>query len=197
MDSYWIDIIGGDELSDQALTNNTQEISKPKKKKKKQTKRDKFVAALRKLAKLIIKNKFKYNGKSTNVSFKKALKGNRNMNCALFITWALQFAHILPFNKRIWGGYTLHGSGAKIIKRKCKIYRINKKTKHMFKKLRVGDIVTYQWGDSKHNKVHTMAYAGHKKFFTGGSSDMKVKKLCRRRKSYDNMPIRLLIRIKN
>lgn len=149
--------------------------------------------------KKILSHHFKYNGKATNVSFTKALKGNKQVNCALFVSWAYQKIKVLPYNRRIWLGNEVNGNGANILKKKCKVYHPNKKVRWCY--LHIGDSVGFQWGSSSDNKVHTMVFRGFlpngkPKWATCGGSDIKAKDLSRRRATYEKKPIKTICRIK-
>ena len=146
----------------------------------------------------IIRNHFTYYGKATYTTYQKALHGKKQVNCALYVTWALQKIGILPMNRRIWLGNDVHGNGAATIKRKCKVSHPNKLCYHC--DLHIGDGLGYQWGRAKDNKVHTMVLRGfvngRPKFATCGSSDIKAKDLSRPRPMYQKMKIKTLFRIK-
>ena len=148
--------------------------------------------------KAILKNHFRYDGKSTYTTYQKSLHGKKTVNCALFITWALQKIGILPSNRRIWLGNGVNGSGATTLKRKCKVLHPNKKPRWCY--LHIGDIVGYQWGSSKSNRVHTMVVRGFvngkPKWATCGGSDIKAKDLSRLRRTYEVKPIKTICRLR-
>ena len=154
--------------------------------------------ALTALEKGIISNHFTYNGKAVYTTYNKALKGKRQVNCALYITWGLQKVGVLPYNRRIWLGNDVNGSGAAALKRKSKVMHPDKRPRWCY--LHIGDVVGYQWGSSKANKVHTMVLRGwvnhHPKWATCGGSDLKAKDLSRCRKAYETKPIKTICRIK-
>jgi hypothetical protein len=64
----------------------------------------------------------------------------------------------------------------------------------------VADVIGFQWGSSKANKVHTMIVLrydnGRPVYATCGGSDLKAKDLSRKRATYDRMKVRTLCRIK-
>lgn len=146
----------------------------------------------------IISHHFIYDGKSTNTTYRKALKGNKRVNCALYISWGLQKCGILPSNRRIWLGNDVNGNGSATIKRKCKVYHPNKKPRWCY--LRIGDVCGWQWGSSKANKVHTMVLRGfvngRPKWATCGGSDIKAKDLSRCRSTYEKKPIKTICRLR-
>lgn len=154
--------------------------------------------ALTTLEKGILKNHFAYNGKATYNSYNKALKGKRQVNCALYITWGLQKIKILPTNRRIWLGDKVNGSGAATLKKRCKVYHPNKLPKDTW--FHIGDIVGFQWGSAKSNKVHTMVLRsfdnGHPKWATCGGSDLKARDLSRRRKMYEKKKVKTICRMR-
>ena len=154
--------------------------------------------ALTAIEKGILKNHFTYDGKATYTTFNAALNGKKKVNCALFVTWALQKIGILPTNRRIWLGDGVNGNGAATLKKKCAIYHPNKLWYHCG--LHIGDGLGYQWGPSKQNKVHTMVLRGfvngRPKYATCGSSDIKAKDLSRPRITYDRKKVKTIFRIK-
>ena len=154
--------------------------------------------ALTTYEKAIIKNHFTYDGKATYNSYNSAKKGKKRVNCALYITWGLQKVDVLPYNRRIWLGNDVNGSGAATLKRKCKVMHPKKKARWCY--LHIGDSAGFQWGSSKANKVHTMVFRGfvngRPKWATCGGSDIKAKDLSRCRSYYEKKPIKTLCRIK-
>lgn len=143
-------------------------------------------------------NKLHYDGKATNTTFKQALKGNKGVNCSLFVTWGLQRSHILDYKQRIWLGDKVNGPSANAFKKKCIVTHPNKKPRNCG--LHVGDAVGFQWGKSSENKVHTMVPYRYDKdrlvWFTCGASDMKAKDLTRKRPKYENMNVKTVCRPK-
>ena len=148
--------------------------------------------------KKILSNHFKYSGKATYTTFRKAMQGKKQVICALFVTWALQRAGILPNNRRIWLGDSVNGNGASNMRKRCRVLHPNKLPKNC--ELHMGDIVGYQWGKSSDNKVHTMVLVGwvgnRPKWATCGSSDIKAKDLSRRRSTYEKKRIKTICRLK-
>lgn len=142
--------------------------------------------------------KMRYNGKSTYNTYGASLKGNKTINCALYVSWILQRAGILNTHSRIWFGNEAHGSGVGALKRSGTISHPNRWPKHT--DLHVGDVVGYQWGSSKANKVHTMIVLrynnGRPVFATCGGSDLKAKDLSRKRLMYERKKIKTLWRAK-
>ena len=157
-----------------------------------------LLGALTTLEKGILKNHFTYNGKATYNTYRKALQGKHQVNCALYITWGLQKTGILPTNRRIWLGDTVNGSGAETLKKRCSVYHPNKLPKNTW--FHIGDVVGFQWGSSKANKVHTMVLRGFvngkPKWATCGGSDLKARDLSRCRPYYDKKKVKTICRIK-
>lgn len=157
-----------------------------------------FLNAMTYYEKLIVKNHFSYNGKATYNTYTKALKGKKQVNCALFITWALQRIKILPTNRRIWLGNAVNGSGAATLKKRCTVTHPNKLPKNT--DLYIGAVYGFQWGSSKANKVHTMGLRGfvngRPKWGTCGGSDIKARDLSRVRGTYESKAIKTLCRFK-
>lgn len=157
----------------------------------------KLTQKLKELEPEVVKN-LHYNGKATNTTFKKALNGNKGVNCALYYTWGLQRSNVLNYKQRIWLGNAVNGPSAGSFKKKCNVSHPNKLTKNC--DIHVADGVGYQWGKSSDNKVHTMVPYRYDKdqivWFTCGSSDMKAKDLTRKRPKYWNMKLKTICRLK-
>lgn len=154
--------------------------------------------ALTTVEKGVLRNHFTYNGKATYNTYNKALQGRKQVNCALYITWGLQKVGVLPTNRRIWLGDKVNGSGAATLRKRCKVYHPNKLPKDTW--FHIGDIVGFQWGSSKANKVHTMVLRsfenGHPKWATCGSSDLKARDLSRRRPMYEKKKVKTICRLR-
>ena len=154
--------------------------------------------ALTTVEKGILRNHFTYNGKATYNTYNKALKGRKQVNCALYITWGLQKIGVLPTNRRIWLGDKVNGSGAATLRKRCKVYHPNKLPKDTW--VHIGDIVGFQWGSSRANKVHTMVLRsfenGHPKWATCGSSDIRARDLSRRRPMYEKKKVKTICRLR-
>lgn len=142
--------------------------------------------------------KMTYNGKATYSTYSASLKGKKQVNCALYVSWILQRAGVLVPKTRIWGGDDLHGNGSNQIRNKCTVSHPKKWPKHT--DIHVADILCYQWGSSKENKVHTMLAlrydGGRLVYATCGGSDLKAKDLSRKRTVYDRRKIKTLCRHK-
>lgn len=158
-----------------------------------------LIDSARKIGPKVIDNKLKYDGKSTYTTLNKSLKGNKTINCALFVSWCLQDMGVLPNNRRIWLGKEVNGSGAATLKKKATISHPKKLLKDI--KLQRGDILGYQWGPAEKNKVHTAIFDHYDKngrpvIWSAGGYDIKVKKLCHRRRKYEKLPVMTLARLK-
>ena len=158
-----------------------------------------LVEAARKVGDTVIAKKMKYNGKSTHTTLNKSLKSDKTLNCALFATWCLQEMGVLPSNRRIWLGDKVNGSGAATLKKRATVTHPKKLPKDI--KFQRGDIAGWQWGPSEKNKVHTAIFDhydknGHPIWWTAGGYDVKVKKLCHRRRKYEKLPVMTLARLK-
>lgn len=156
-----------------------------------------LIQKLKGLEKPVVNN-LHYNGKATNTTFKQALKGNKGVNCALFVTWGLQRSHILDYKQRIWLGDKVNGPSANAFKKKCVVTHPNKIPRNC--NLHVGDSVGFQWGKSSENKVHTMVPYRYDNdrlvWFTCGASDMEAKDLTRKRPKYERMKVKTVCRPK-
>ncbi len=158
-----------------------------------------LIDSARKVGDKVISKKLKYDGKSTYNTLNKSLKGKKTINCALFVTWCLQDMKVLPTNRRIWLGDKINGSGAATLKKRSSVSHPNKKMKDL--KLQRGDILGWQWGPSEKNKVHTAIFDHYDKngrpvIWTAGGYDIRVKKLCHKRRKYENLPVKTLVRLK-
>lgn len=164
------------------------------------TRRRKFKKALEEIGADIIKYKFKYSTKGLKGTFASAFKKDRRVDCATYVSWALQDAGILSDGKRIWLNDKVNGSGASALKKSkhASIKYPKKKVKDYKQHLIKGDIVGFKMGNSQ----HTMVFRGFNKkgqplFASCGGGDIKRKKLIPVRKSsYDNRKIMVLVRIK-
>lgn len=147
----------------------------------------KLLAALDAVEHKVISQHYKYKN-SANLN-------KKTINCAEYISWGLRKIGILAKGHSIWLGKLMHGSGTSDIKKHCKVSHPNKKWNSC--DLKIGDVVGFQWGNSK---VHTMALlrfrGGYPVWATCGSSDIKAKNLSRRRTKYEKLPIKTLIRMK-
>lgn len=154
---------------------------------------------LQKLAgiELQVLRNLKYSGKATNATYKQALGGNKLMNCALVVSWALQRAHVLEYGQRIWLGEKVNGPAAAALREKCKVMHPKKKWYNCG--LHIGDIVGFQWGSASANKVHTMVLIGYDKgrpvWATFGGSDVAAKDCSRKRAYYERKNIMTICRI--
>lgn len=163
------------------------------------TKGELLVQSARKISDKVISNKLKYDGKATYNTLKKSLEGKKTVNCALFVTWCLQDIKVLPYNRRIWLGDKVNSTGASTLKKRATVTHPNKLPKDI--KFKRGDIVGFQWGDSKKNKVHTMIFdhydkKGHPIWWSAGGYDIRVKVLCHRRRKYEKLKVKTLARLK-
>lgn len=160
---------------------------------------DKFIDTLDEYGREIEKS-FKYSNTNSKTTWAEAKK-NHIVNCARYVSWALQNVGILPSGKCIYCTTSLLGTGAATIKASSKVTLLKpgKTTISMAKagQLKRGDIVMYT------NGKHTMVVRDVNKttgvvhFYTAGSSDVSVKNVRNRRRSeYDLRKVAYLIRIK-
>lgn len=160
---------------------------------------DKFIDTLDAYGKEI-EASFKYSNTNSKTTWAEAKK-NHIVNCARYVSWALQAVGILPSGKCIYCTTSLLGTGAATIKSSSKVTlsKPGKTTISMAKagQLKRGDIVMYT------NGKHTMVVRDVNKttgvvhYYTAGSSDVGVKNVRnRRRAEYDSRKVSYLIRIK-
>lgn len=153
--------------------------------------RAKFIKALKEVGDDCISHKFVYSNKNSKSTYSSALKSNKRVNCARYVTWAMQRAGLLPYGKVIWLSKKINGNGASYVKKsaKLKVSYPNKYPKDC--KLIAGDICGF-------DIPHTMVTANTKgtSWFSAGGSDIKAKKIYYRRKAgYDKKRVKVLIRI--
>lgn len=160
---------------------------------------DKFIDTLDAYGKEI-EASFKYSNTNSKTTWAEAKK-NHIVNCARYVSWALQAVGILPSGKCIYCTTSLLGTGAATIKSSSKVTlsKPGKTTISMAKagQLKRGDIVMYTSG--KHTMVvrDVNKTTGVVHFYSAGSSDVGVKNVRnRRRAEYDSRKVSYLIRIK-
>lgn len=155
----------------------------------------KMLTVYAKLGKDTIANGFTYSNVGSKTTYESALKTNKRTNCAREVSWVMQRCGLLAKGKVIYYKNGLKGSGASAVLKspKLKIIRPNKATKHY--KLIPGDIVCY----SNHMQVFTGYKSSHPYWMSFGGSDVKAfrakkKFFLRRKSSYDNKTICMIIR---
>ena len=153
--------------------------------------RAKFLISLKKVADDCIKHKFVYSNNGSKTTYKAALKSNKRINCARYVSWALQDAGLLPKGKVIWLSNKVNGNGASYVK-KSKYLKVTYPKKIAKKcSLKPGDIVGY-------NVPHTQVAANSKgtSWYSAGGSDVRAHKYYYRRKAgYDSKKVYVKIRI--
>ena len=116
--------------------------------------------AMDSLAGKITSNKFHYSNNKTYSTYQKALNNKKRVNCATYVSWALQDIGALPSGKTFWCGYgKIHGKAKKILKSSSKFTvkeHVNRSVASLVKSgdLKPGDIVGAQ------TYAHTMVYRG-------------------------------------
>ena len=153
------------------------------------------IKAAEALEKTAIKDKMTYNEHATYNTYKQALRGKRELNCATALSYILQAVKALPTNRRIWLSDKINGSGATTIKRKADVSYPKRKPKKMLTKLKPGDVCGWKKGNLVHTAmVHHID--GRKIYWvTFGKTDMAAHKMIRRRPFYYNMRVMVLIRL--
>lgn len=147
------------------------------------------------LAERAIKDKMTYNGHATYNTYKQALHGKKQLNCATAISYILQAIKVLPTNRRIWLSSKINGSGSTTIKKRTTVTYPNKKCKKLLKVLKPGDICGWEKGSLVHTAmVHHIK--GRKIYWvTFGKTDMAIHKMIRRRPFYYRMRVKVLIKL--
>lgn len=171
-----------------------------------------FFDALTTLANNFVKHKFTYSVNGGKTNYAKGLKTNKKVNCAVYVSWALQEANLIPKNKLFW----CHNSGEirqnkKIMTDKKNFYtrqHVQKKLGTLVKNgdIKPGDII----GSGNGENHHTMVYKGKAKkgkspyifFSVGGNAVRKAvqsgnpKKITENHRS-GNYKVGVIIRPKN
>lgn len=153
-----------------------------------------FLSELKDLEERILSHGIRYDWNHPAKSYQSAINGNHQVNCATYVSWALQEMGYLPSGKVFYISDTLHGKAASIIKNSDRFtvrYNVGRVSSV---KLKPGDIVGW--------KTHTCVYAGkdssgNRLWYTAGGKDIGSKNLGPRTKGYDNKYITVLIRLNN
>jgi len=150
-----------------------------------QSSADKLIEALKDLEVKCIKNGFVYSNNQSKYTYAEALKTNKHINCARYVSWAMQSAGLLPSGQVIWLNDSIHGNGSDDVKRTCTVTYPRKSAKNCG--LKVGDICGF-------SNPHTMVYAGKDSkgnllWYSAGSSDVKAKDYGAKTKNYDKVMV--------
>lgn len=143
-----------------------------------------------------------YSNSQSATTWKKCINGNKRINCARYVSFALQDIKVLSLGKCVyWKNGKLRGSGADQLKKSDKVRRAtpNKSVRTMAKNgtLLVGDVCMFSQGN------HTMVVGkidrktGDVWWYTAGGSDIKAKNVTlRKRNEYQSRKVSYLIRVK-
>lgn len=137
---------------------------------------EQWMDVLADLADRVEANNFYYNQNPGSNSYASAMAKSgksRRINCAAYVSWALQEYGILPEGQMIWLGKTIHGNGAGTLKSSDKVTITYPGKVPSQCDLQPGDICGFQWGDPSANQVHTMVYAGNNQWYTAGTGDVR------------------------
>lgn len=154
-----------------------------------------LLSELQDLEKRILQNGITYSWNHPAGSYEKALSGNHKVNCAAYVSWALQEMGYLPEGRNFYISDTLHGKAKSDLKNleaegkltiKYNVGRVKDTD------LKPGDIVGW--------KTHTCVYAGkdengNRLWYTAGGKDVSSKNLGPKTKGYSNKYITVLIRV--
>lgn len=164
--------------------------------------REVFLKILNQMGKTLAKNNFKYSTSNLKTSLAAAMKYDHRIDCAHYVSFALQALNILPVGQYIWLNKKINGNGTNTIK-KSKLVTIsypNKLPKYL--DLQPGDIVGFGYTVNGKAGQHTQVYAGKDKFgnmlwYSAGTSDVNGKNYGPKQKpTYANRPVNVWIRIK-
>ena len=153
------------------------------------------IKAAEKLEKRAIEDKMTYNGSATYNTYKQALKGKKQLNCATAISYILQAVKVLPVNRRIWLSDKINGSGAATIKKRASVTYPNKRPGKMLNTLKPGDICGWKKGDLVHTAMVHHIVGKRIYWVTFGKSDMARHNMIRRRPFYYGLRVKVLIKL--
>ena len=153
-----------------------------------------WLKTLESTASELIKMRAVYNGAPGGKSMADARR-IRRIDCAHYISYAMQEFGLLPKGKVIFIRHNIEGNGASYIKKSKKVTISYPKKKVNQLDLKPGDIVGY--GPKPY---HTFAYAGKKNgkdlWFSAGPGDVSEKNYGPKTKGYGNKVIIVVIRPK-
>ncbi|MBQ6582882.1 MAG: hypothetical protein IJH77_03520 [Mogibacterium sp.] len=158
---------------------------------------EKWLGVAESLGRRIAANHFTYSNSNVRSTYAAALSQARHVNCALYVSWAMQEYGILPYGKTIWLDSSIHGNGASYLKSsdKVTISYPNRLTTSV--DLQPGDICGFQIGPSNR---HTMIYGGKDSsgrmvWYSAGPGTVRRGQLCRVPGTlYERNKLKVLIR---
>ena len=140
---------------------------------------------------------YRYSKYNNGVTYAKSKK-NKLVDCAHYVSYAMQELGLLKYGKCIWLDTTIHGTGADDV-RSSDLLQVTY-PRHLWSEidLKPGDICGYGYSTGQHTQVFSgYDKAGKPLFYTGGTLDVNNGNFGPKRKTwYENEPIDVLIRIK-
>lgn len=172
--------------------NDTELMENAEKERTKSEGQQEWLATLSTMESMCVSNHFTYSGNGPKSSYSAALHSNKKVNCAVYVSWALQRLGALPNGYAFYISGSLHGGAANYIKNSDKFTVYYNVGKPANAGLEPGDIVGW--------RTHTCVYAGkdangNMLWYTAGSKDVSSKNYGPKTKGYSNKNITVLIRI--
>lgn len=154
------------------------------------------------IAKTLKKYNFRYSTSNLKYTLSAAVKSDHRIDCAHYVSFAMQALNILPSGKYIWLNRHINGNGASYIK-KSNLVTITYPNKLPSKcNLKPGDICGWGYTVNGVEGQHTMVYAGKDAkgnylWYTGGTSDVNNESYGPKQKpTYMKRNLNVLIRLK-
>lgn len=166
------------------------------------TRGDVLCTQLASIAKTLRANRVVYSTSNVKYTLEAVLKTNKRIDCAHYVSFAMQAMGMMPRGKYIWLNTRINGNGASYITSHSNlftIYRPNCLPKDF--KLQKGDICGWGYRINGREGQHTQVFAGydsagHPLWYSAGTSDVKAQSYGPKRKTYENMKMNLVIRMK-
>lgn len=185
-----------------SLAESAPKVTKATKAKKEviPARRADFIQALKDIGH-VAEKKCIYSNQRSATTWKKCINGNKRINCARYVSFALQAVGVLAPGKVVyWKDGKLRGSGADHLKKCSRVKRAkpNKTVRAMAKNgtLLVGDVCMFTQGN------HTMVVGkidrktGEVWWYTAGGSDVRAHNVTlRKRDEYESRKVSYLIRV--
>lgn len=156
---------------------------------------DKLLQSLEEISRDCIRHRFTYSNDDTRVTYKGALRSNRRINCAAYVSWAMQEAGLIKGKHVIWLDRKIKGSAEALNMDAVTVLYPDLYTESC--RFHPGDICGWKLKSGQ----HTMVYAGldkygHQLWYTAGRDDVSVENYGpKRRISFDHKPVNIVIRI--
>ena len=166
------------------------------------TRGDVLCTELASIAKSLKSNKFKYSTSNLKTSLSSAIKYDRRIDCAHYISFGMQAMGLMPVGKYIWLDTSIHGNGASYVTSHKNLFTISKPNKLPKDiALKKGDIVGYGYTINGVSGQHTQVFAGYDSsgnpLWYSAGTDVKNQSYGPKRKTtYETKRVTILIRMK-